>query len=158
MRGIGSGKVLESGPDDNVFVFFTDHGAVGLVAFPNGVNLGKHHNVSEFQGEGAQSMKSIRNPFIDRYNDLLKRDAVATVDVRVSTVSRRLASSESEVEKAALEHELVKLLNNEFVLNKLWIMANLCEIGPGNLKWNKNGITIMDNGYGSDPDQLQYAE
>ncbi|CAF5024341.1 unnamed protein product, partial [Rotaria sp. Silwood1] len=29
---------------------------------------------------------------------------------------------------------------------------------PGNLKWNKNGITIMDNGYGSDPDQLQYAE
>ncbi|CAF3844054.1 unnamed protein product, partial [Rotaria sp. Silwood1] len=122
------------------------------------LNLGKHHNVSEFQGEGAQSMKSIRNPFIDRYNDLLKRDAVATVDVRVSTVSRRLASSESEVEKAALEHELVKLLNNEFVLNKLWIMANLCEIGPGNLKWNKNGITIMDNGYGSDPDQLQYAE
>jgi len=44
MSGIGSGKVLEryfyctlirwilfvfSGPDDNVFVYFTDHGSVG---------------------------------------------------------------------------------------------------------------------------------
>jgi legumain len=44
MKGIGSGKVLESGPDDNVFVYFTDHGAVGLVAFPNGVLYAKDLN------------------------------------------------------------------------------------------------------------------
>ncbi|XP_019953480.2 legumain [Paralichthys olivaceus] len=31
----GSGKVLKSGPDDHVFVYFTDHGAPGIVAFPN---------------------------------------------------------------------------------------------------------------------------
>ncbi|XP_036397680.1 legumain [Megalops cyprinoides] len=31
----GSGKVLKSGPDDHVFVYFTDHGAPGLLAFPN---------------------------------------------------------------------------------------------------------------------------
>jgi legumain len=37
MQGIGSGKVLESGADDNVFIFYSDHGAVGLVAFPTGV-------------------------------------------------------------------------------------------------------------------------
>ncbi|UJR32815.1 hypothetical protein I4U23_020277 [Adineta vaga] len=37
MQGIGSGKVIESGPDDNVFVYFTDHGAIGLVAFPSSV-------------------------------------------------------------------------------------------------------------------------
>ncbi|CAF4406536.1 unnamed protein product, partial [Adineta steineri] len=37
MKGVGSGKVLESGPDDNVFIYFTDHGATGLVAFPTGV-------------------------------------------------------------------------------------------------------------------------
>jgi legumain len=30
-------KVLKSGPNDNVFVYFTDHGAPGLVAFPNGI-------------------------------------------------------------------------------------------------------------------------
>lgn len=29
-------KVLQSGPDDHVFVFFADHGAPGFVAFPNG--------------------------------------------------------------------------------------------------------------------------
>ncbi|XP_026155023.1 legumain [Mastacembelus armatus] len=31
----GSGKVLKSGPKDNVFVYFTDHGAPGILAFPN---------------------------------------------------------------------------------------------------------------------------
>ncbi|XP_071962580.1 legumain-like [Antedon mediterranea] len=35
MAGIGSGKVIESGPNDNVFVYFTDHGAPGLIAFPS---------------------------------------------------------------------------------------------------------------------------
>jgi len=44
MKGIGSGKVIESGPDDNVFVYFTDHGAAGLVAFPNGVLYAKDLN------------------------------------------------------------------------------------------------------------------
>ncbi|XP_029317130.1 legumain [Cottoperca gobio] len=31
----GSGKVLKSGPKDHVFVFFADHGAPGILAFPN---------------------------------------------------------------------------------------------------------------------------
>ncbi|XP_030574581.1 legumain [Archocentrus centrarchus] len=31
----GSGKVLNSGPNDHVFVYFTDHGAPGLLAFPD---------------------------------------------------------------------------------------------------------------------------
>ncbi|TPP61341.1 Legumain [Fasciola gigantica] len=29
-------KVLESGPEDNVFVFFTDHGSPNMIMFPNG--------------------------------------------------------------------------------------------------------------------------
>ncbi|CAF3604070.1 unnamed protein product [Rotaria sp. Silwood1] len=44
LKGVGSGKVLESGPDDNVFIYFTDHGAVGLVAFPHGVLHAKELN------------------------------------------------------------------------------------------------------------------
>lgn len=31
----GSGKVIASGPNDHVFVYFSDHGAPGLIAFPN---------------------------------------------------------------------------------------------------------------------------
>jgi legumain len=34
MTGIGSGKTLKSGPNDKVFIYFSDHGAPGLVAFP----------------------------------------------------------------------------------------------------------------------------
>jgi len=33
--GTASGKKLESTADDNVFVFFSDHGAAGLIAFPS---------------------------------------------------------------------------------------------------------------------------
>ena len=35
VQGKGSGKVLESGPEDHVFVYFADHGAPGIVAFPS---------------------------------------------------------------------------------------------------------------------------
>ena len=31
----GSGKMLKSGPNDHLFVYFSDHGAKGLVAFPS---------------------------------------------------------------------------------------------------------------------------
>lgn len=33
MTGKGTGRVLESGPSDNVFIYMTDHGAAGMVAF-----------------------------------------------------------------------------------------------------------------------------
>jgi len=36
MKNIGSGKVIESGPNDHVFVNFVDHGATGILAFPVG--------------------------------------------------------------------------------------------------------------------------
>ncbi|PRD24511.1 UNVERIFIED_CONTAM: Legumain [Trichonephila clavipes] len=34
LAGVGSGKVRKSGPIDHVFVYFADHGALGLIAFP----------------------------------------------------------------------------------------------------------------------------
>jgi legumain len=33
--GVDSGKLLNSGPNDHVFVYFSDHGAEGLIAFPS---------------------------------------------------------------------------------------------------------------------------
>lgn len=34
LRGIGSGRVLQSGPNDRVFINLVDHGAPGIFAFP----------------------------------------------------------------------------------------------------------------------------
>lgn len=34
-QSAASGRVLQSGPDDNVFIYFTDHGGPGLICFPN---------------------------------------------------------------------------------------------------------------------------
>lgn len=39
LTGTGNGKVLKSTADDNVFVFFSDHGAPGLIAFPTGAGV-----------------------------------------------------------------------------------------------------------------------
>jgi len=36
MSGIGSGAVLQSGPNDNVFINFADHGGTGIICFPTG--------------------------------------------------------------------------------------------------------------------------
>ena len=33
----GSGKILNSNQNDHVFIYFSDHGAKGLLAFPNDV-------------------------------------------------------------------------------------------------------------------------
>merc|ERR1712167_321329 len=34
LTGAASGKSLQSISDDNVFIFFSDHGAAGLICFP----------------------------------------------------------------------------------------------------------------------------
>jgi len=39
MTGVGSGKTLKSTSDDNVFVFFDDHGSEGAICFPRGCDL-----------------------------------------------------------------------------------------------------------------------
>jgi len=314
LKGVGSGKVLESGPDDNVFIYFTDHGATGLVAFPNGVlyakdlnktitqmhkekkykemviyieacesgsmledlpdniniysttasnptessyacyydskrqtylgdlysvnwmedsdaedisqeslvkqfqvtkkktteshvmeygdrKLGAAHNVSEFQGTDGKITKESVSPLVDQMNVLLKRDAIATVDVRTSILSHRIAAlALNSAERATVERQLadaiqqrnvisttidsiaqqsfqvnginfyeevttqrMKLtqhdcyisatqhihekcfdIQNEYVLNKLWIVANLCEVGLQDFTINNAVDNVCD--------------
>ncbi|XP_009794187.2 vacuolar-processing enzyme-like [Nicotiana sylvestris] len=33
----GSGKILDSGPNDNIFIYYTDHGGPGIVSMPTGL-------------------------------------------------------------------------------------------------------------------------
>jgi len=55
IENIGSGKTLASGPNDNVFVYFTDHGAKGLVAF--GENFLKATNLTSAIKEMHEAKK-----------------------------------------------------------------------------------------------------
>ena len=34
LKGKGTGRVLESGENDNVFIYFSDHGGIGVIEFP----------------------------------------------------------------------------------------------------------------------------
>lgn len=47
MKGKGTERILESTAADNVFIFFSDHGAPGLIAFPS-KNLYADHLISTF--------------------------------------------------------------------------------------------------------------
>jgi legumain len=81
MKGIGSGKVIESGPNDHVFVNFVDHGATGILAFPVGeltvkqLNdaLLKMHNEKRYEKlvlyiEACESGSMFRNVLPDNIN------------------------------------------------------------------------------------------
>uniref|UniRef100_A0A0D9XPX9 Legumain prodomain domain-containing protein n=1 Tax=Leersia perrieri TaxID=77586 RepID=A0A0D9XPX9_9ORYZ len=39
LTGAGNGKVISSGPSDNVFVYYTDHGGPGVLSMPSGEGL-----------------------------------------------------------------------------------------------------------------------
>lgn len=47
VKGKGTERVLESTAADNIFIFFSDHGAPGLIAFPS-KNLYADHLISTF--------------------------------------------------------------------------------------------------------------
>jgi legumain len=52
----GNGRVLESGPEDEVFIFYSDHGSPGLIAFPAGPFLYADDQLQALQYMHDQSM------------------------------------------------------------------------------------------------------
>jgi len=44
VKGKGTERVLESTGSDNIFIFFSDHGAAGLIAFPHKYLYADHLN------------------------------------------------------------------------------------------------------------------
>lgn len=81
MQGIGSGKVIQSGPNDHVFVNFVDHGATGIVAFPEGeltvkqlndaltkMYKAKQYNKLVFYMEACEAGSMFRQVLSDKIN------------------------------------------------------------------------------------------
>uniref|UniRef100_A0A0D9XPX8 legumain n=1 Tax=Leersia perrieri TaxID=77586 RepID=A0A0D9XPX8_9ORYZ len=59
LTGAGSGKVISSGPDDHIFVFYSDHGGSGVLCMPSGdylyadelaQALQKKHDADAYEG------------------------------------------------------------------------------------------------------------
>jgi len=166
------------------------------------LKLGKAHNVSEFQSTNKINKRVPVKPFTRRMNALLKRDAVATVDVRESILSHRLAALPAnslarqtvqrqladathqrsvisntinsiaqrsfqingDLEKVLTQH--MKLtqhdcyvsatqhihekcfdIQNEYALNRLFIVANLCQVGIQDFTIN-NAVDAVCNELG----------
>jgi legumain len=82
IQGIGSERVVESGPNDHVFVYYTDHGATGILAFPVGPSLtvkqltdatNKMHSENRYKRlvyyvEACESGSMFRNVLPDNIN------------------------------------------------------------------------------------------
>lgn len=56
LTGTASGKSLKSTSNDNVFIFFSDHGAPGLIAFPSSETLHKDDLQSTFDTMHSKNM------------------------------------------------------------------------------------------------------
>jgi legumain len=54
----GGRPVLKSGPNDRVFIFFTDHGGTGIIAFPDGSLMSSTTLISAIKQMYAQKMYS----------------------------------------------------------------------------------------------------
>ncbi|CAF0777842.1 unnamed protein product [Adineta steineri] len=147
-------------PNDNVFIYFTDHGAVACESgsmledlLPNNINIYATTASNAQESSYACCYDDKRQTYLgDVYSLVWMEDSDAEDIVFIilyfeydSIVTRRLAAAEdNSLEKQKLERELLPLLyqsvteriqekcfdlQNEFVLHKLYIMANLCEIG-----------------------------
>lgn len=81
LKGIGSGRVLESDQTDNVFIYFSDHGATGLIAFPSqelyadqlnnalkNMHRAKMYNKLVFYLEACESGSMFENLLADNIN------------------------------------------------------------------------------------------
>ena len=55
MQGIGSGKVLATGPGDMVFVYYADHGGTLVLGTPSGPFLRAHDLVDTLKAKAAKS-------------------------------------------------------------------------------------------------------
>lgn len=53
LNGTAAGKSLQTGPDDNVFVYYADHGGVGLLGMPSGPYLYADELVNTLTGMAA---------------------------------------------------------------------------------------------------------
>ncbi|GBN35079.1 Legumain [Araneus ventricosus] len=106
VAGVGSGKVLESGPNDHVFVYFADHGAPGLIAFPEDEVLSKETLQQQFQIVKKETTES----HVQEYGDL--RDSVRSRDVPIEIVRRKFLKADSEEEESALLKKLNKVYRN----------------------------------------------
>ncbi|XP_074517754.1 legumain [Sebastes fasciatus] len=89
----GSGKVLKSGPKDHVFVYFTDHGAPGILAFPNDdLNVEDLQDAIKYMHENKKYKKMVF--YIEACESgSMMTDLPADIDVYATTAANSQESS-----------------------------------------------------------------
>ncbi|CAF4085333.1 unnamed protein product [Adineta steineri] len=144
LKGVGSSKVLESGPDDNVFIYFTDHGAVGKLLFLMVIDACESgsmledllpNNINVYATTASNAQESSYACYYDDKRQTYLGDVYSVVWIEDSDAEEivfEFQGASKQLYKS--NHNILKkyyntLLRNEFVLHKLYIMANLCEIG-----------------------------
>jgi len=91
----GGRPVLKSGPDDRVFIFFTDHGGTGIIAFPDGSLMSSTTLIGAINQMFAQKMYSKLVFYMEAcesgsmFEGLIK----PTLGVYVTTASNAVESS-----------------------------------------------------------------
>ncbi|KAH9596926.1 hypothetical protein MS3_00002437, partial [Schistosoma haematobium] len=113
------GKVLKSGKNDDVFIYFTDHGAPGLIAFPDDENMGKLH-VGEFQGSRNKDSPENDEP------PMKPKDFVASRDIPLHTLRRQIMMTNNGEDKNLLIEILgLKLKRRDFIEDTMKLVVKV---------------------------------
>ncbi|XP_029349263.1 legumain [Echeneis naucrates] len=89
----GSGKVLKSGPNDHVFVYFTDHGAPGILAFPDDdLHVNDLQETIKYMHENKKYKKMVFYIEACESGSMMK-DLPANIDVYATTAANDHESS-----------------------------------------------------------------
>jgi len=88
-------KVLQSGPNDNVFIFFTDHGGTGIIAFPVGPYLqaGRLNDAIKFMNQKMMYSKLVFYLEACESGSMFENILPDNINVYVTTASNAEESS-----------------------------------------------------------------
>jgi len=94
MIGVGTGRVLKSGPNDHVFIYFVDHGASGVLSFPN-TWLYNYQLIDAFTEMKAKGMYSQLTIYIEACYSGSMFDGVLKGNLNVYAVTAANATESS---------------------------------------------------------------
>lgn len=86
MQGLGTGRVLRSGPEDHVFLNFVDHGATGMLSFPT-TELYAHQLLWAFRTMKAKGMYKYMVMYVEACESGSMFDGLLQSDLNVFAVT-----------------------------------------------------------------------
>ncbi|KAA3672006.1 legumain [Paragonimus westermani] len=119
--------VIHSGPDDNVFVYFTDHGAEGMIGFPNGLH--DIHQLS-LQQQYRDVKDATQSSHVREYGDMTKPvHTKRSTTAHVFALMKHAIEARTEEDHSLAMKKLHRVMQVPEVAQHVTQFHQLCRMG-----------------------------